>query len=331
MGAASKTGQVKFLVQGEQGPSGARQRYVDWSTTSDFLSGTNGEEWQYTTYYNTHAYLCLRSFNKSTYSKTPAQSVADNDGYFVVADEFFFAVISYLIVNKLNAAMIDVDSLVVKMLETATSGPRINITGAMMEVYGNSACNIRSGVDENGLAILQYFDNEGRKLYDLGPEGIKSLDKANDSWSSYRYKYLGLSLEVVLQEKNYKECTYSECVLLYTFHSGYIGDLKNDAANDGKIFTTQSKDTPANGWYIVGVQSVSQDYATRPYNDYTGEYGIITSGLPGMSSHNESILYREGFTIYYVQLIHIINGTEQEEYVAAYWSYNNGSGGISEF
>ena len=126
---ASKTGQVKFLVQGEQGPSGARQKWVDWATTSVFLSGTNGEEWQYYTFYNEHAYLCLISFNKAIYTKTPDQSVVDNDGYFVVADEVFFAFINFLLVNKLTAEHINADNI--KAINVDISGKMTSDSGTI--------------------------------------------------------------------------------------------------------------------------------------------------------------------------------------------------------
>lgn len=149
MGAASKTGQVKFLVQGEQGPSGARQKWVDWSTTSVFLSGTNGEEWQYYTFYNEHAYLCLISFDKTIYTKTPDQSVVDNDGYFVVADEVFFAFINFLLVNKLTAEHINADNIV---------AINVDISGKMTSDSG-SIGGIKINTDGLGSSASAYPDN----------------------------------------------------------------------------------------------------------------------------------------------------------------------------
>lgn len=321
MGAASKTGQVKFLVQGEQGPSGARQRYVDWSTTSDFLSGTNGEEWQYTTYYNTHAYLCLRSFNKSTYSKTPAQSVADNDGYFIVADEFFFAMINYLIVNKINAAMIDVQNLIVEKVRTAASGPRIEMSGTMMEIFGNSVANIRSGINADGLAVLEYYDNDGRKLYDLGPSGINQIPVSEESWSDVYLKYLGTSLSSILtlSAEDYKTITYYDTVIWYQYHSQVVAGVVDDTTNDTLIFASKNKTSnKINGWYVSGLKSVNGVSPIQQIRVSNPDYHICTSSdLSGLQSENETVRWQNN--IYCVALDHYTDGVNDQT-VLAYWN-----------
>lgn len=68
------------------------------------------------------------------------------------------------------------NDLVVSKLKTAETGARIEASGTMLEVYGNMALNIRFGVDDNGYAVLSYFNNNGVKLYDLGPQGLNYID-----------------------------------------------------------------------------------------------------------------------------------------------------------
>ena len=78
---------------------------------------------------------------------------------------------------SLNADTTTVSNdLVVSKLKTAEAGARIEASGTMMEVYGNMALNIRFGVDANGYAVLSYYDNNGVKLYDLGPNGLNYID-----------------------------------------------------------------------------------------------------------------------------------------------------------
>ena len=78
---------------------------------------------------------------------------------------------------SLNADTTTVSNdLVVSKLKTAEAGARIEASGTMMEVYGNMALNIRFGVDANGYAVLSYYDNNGVKLYDLGPQGLNYID-----------------------------------------------------------------------------------------------------------------------------------------------------------
>lgn len=78
---------------------------------------------------------------------------------------------------SLNAETTTVDKdLVVGKLKTAETGARIEASGTMMEVYGTKGRNISFGVDSDGYAVLSYFDNNGVKLYDLGPGGLNYVD-----------------------------------------------------------------------------------------------------------------------------------------------------------
>lgn len=78
---------------------------------------------------------------------------------------------------SLNADTTTVSNdLVVSKLKTAETGARIEASGTMLEVFGNMALNIRFGVDANGYAVLSYYNNNGVKLYDLGPNGLNYID-----------------------------------------------------------------------------------------------------------------------------------------------------------
>lgn len=78
---------------------------------------------------------------------------------------------------SLNADTTTVSNdLVVSKLKTAETGARIEASGTMLQVFGKMALNIRFGVDANGYAVLSYYDNNGVKLYDLGPNGLNYID-----------------------------------------------------------------------------------------------------------------------------------------------------------
>ena len=78
---------------------------------------------------------------------------------------------------SLNADTTKVSNdLVVSKLKTVEAGARIEASGTMLQVFGNMALNIRFGVDANGYAVLSYYDNNGVKLYDLGPQGLNYID-----------------------------------------------------------------------------------------------------------------------------------------------------------
>ena len=68
------------------------------------------------------------------------------------------------------------NDLVVSKLKTAEAGARIEASGTMLQVFGKMALNIQFGVDANGYAVLSYYNNNGVKLYDLGPNGLNYID-----------------------------------------------------------------------------------------------------------------------------------------------------------
>ena len=80
---------------------------------------------------------------------------------------------SSLLARKIKASEIETDTIISKVVKTSDSGPRIEIYGSMLNVYGGSGiANIKFGVNPYGYATLSYYDNNGNLLYDLGPNGI---------------------------------------------------------------------------------------------------------------------------------------------------------------
>ncbi|MGL5691475.1 MAG: hypothetical protein ACRDD8_11740 [Bacteroidales bacterium] len=83
-------------------------------------------------------------------------------------------------------ALIDqaiIDNLVTRMLSTSESGPRVQIMGSLMTVFGQYSKNIELGVDDSGMAVLKYFSNNGDLLYNLGPRGIDWGSIKPSSWT----------------------------------------------------------------------------------------------------------------------------------------------------
>ena len=68
---------------------------------------------------------------------------------------------------------INADLVKVTQMETkAEGGATIKIHNGLLEAAGTiGKTNIRFGVNENGMAVMQYLDNAGNILYDLGPGG----------------------------------------------------------------------------------------------------------------------------------------------------------------
>ena len=75
---------------------------------------------------------------------------------------------------------------------TGRGGLRLEAENGLISVFGSLAKNIEFGVNDEGLAVMRYYDNDGTLLYDLGPSGISSVRRDNDTWSLKRLVYLGV-------------------------------------------------------------------------------------------------------------------------------------------
>ena len=143
---------------------------------------------------------------------------------------------------------------------TGRSGLRLEAENGLIKVFGSIAKNIEFGVNEEGLAVMRYYDNDGTLLYDLGPSGISTVKRANDAWKLTRLTFLGETENGVFRE--YWNVTtnplYATGVDRYQFLSGYIGNAYNDLVNNRKYFKTQAKTDNSgktnivdDGWYTL--------------------------------------------------------------------------------
>lgn len=79
--------------------------------------------------------------------------------------------------GKLNADLINAKQLT----STGDNGAVVRIMDGRMQVSNKfGIVNMVFGLDDNGMAVMSYYDNNGNLLYDLGPNGISSsnLDRA---------------------------------------------------------------------------------------------------------------------------------------------------------
>ena len=61
-------------------------------------------------------------------------------------------------------------------LETEGAEAAVKIESGMIAVLGRAGVpNIKFGVNSDGYAVMQYFDNAGNMLYDLGPAGLAKI------------------------------------------------------------------------------------------------------------------------------------------------------------
>lgn len=157
---------------------------------------------------------------------------------------------------------------------TGKSGLRLEAENGLISVFGNLAKNIEFGVDDEGLAVMRYFDNDGVLLYDLGPNGISSVKRDNDKWVLKRLTYLGLDEKVLFGDmwNTAKNPYYNTGTDRFQFLSGYVGGAYNDLENNRKIFNTQSKtnsfgnsNVVAEGWYCDTLPEDAAEYSRMQF------------------------------------------------------------------
>lgn len=90
-------------------------------------------------------------------------------------------------ISRINSNQFEVRRL--KTIPT-DSEAHVYIHDSIIEIFGaNGYRNISFGVNENGYAVLQYYDNNGNMLYDLGPEGLKYSDASAAGYTSKTYTH----------------------------------------------------------------------------------------------------------------------------------------------
>lgn len=91
--------------------------------------------------------------------------------------------------GMLNSNLINADKIMARQLDTTGSnGQRVSIEDGLMQIFGkNGACNIKFGVNDNGEAILSYYDMNGKWLYDLGPNKLDGSQITSSSVTVKEY------------------------------------------------------------------------------------------------------------------------------------------------
>lgn len=78
--------------------------------------------------------------------------------------------------GMLNASLIQADRLLCK----AANGVTVSIHDGLIYFGGeNGITNIKLGTDDDGVAILEFYDKNGVKRYDLGPNGLTNTEMSN--------------------------------------------------------------------------------------------------------------------------------------------------------
>ena len=191
---------------------------------------------------------------------------------------------------------------------TGKKGVRLEANNGLISVFGNLAKNIEFGVNDEGMAVLRYYDNDGTLLYDLGPTGIKNVDRNVNRWVTVRLTGAGTSVDEVFGANwnKVKNPIYTTGTNVYQFLSGFIGGVYTDPASDRRFFKSKSASTTNyidNGWYVYTIE-------------LGGERDTV-DGLPSdVNASNPSV--NEASTIYVSHLIRLESGEIVESLNAYY-------------
>jgi hypothetical protein len=155
-----------------------------WVSGTTYQGGGVDDEFQdLVTFNNANAmYLCKCTHTAET-SNNPANGLAtggwDTSKPWVVTEKKDFIAADVIWTDSMKAGAFDaikgkVDELTIGKLQTnKDNGPTLEIKDGNMVIKGQTGVkNIEIGINENGEAVLRFYNNKGDYLYDLGPDKI---------------------------------------------------------------------------------------------------------------------------------------------------------------
>lgn len=192
---------------------------------------------------------------------------------------------------------------------TGKSGLRLEAENGLIRIFGNLTKNIEFGVDDEGLAVMRYFDNDGVLLYDLGPNGISAVKRDNDKWVLKRLTYLGIDEDVLFGKlwPTAMNPYYFTGEDRFQFLSGYVGGAYNDLENNRKIFKTQSKtdgfgksNVVEKGWYC---DTLPKDATESSRMQFASVDGRLPDDMNELNPH-----FNTSVPVYVTSAFYIENG-----------------------
>lgn len=197
----------------------------------------------------------------------------------------------------------------------------VEIADSEINIFGRVARNIQFGVNDDGYAVLRYFDNGGRLLYDLGPKGIINTPNQEEKWEEVWLRQIGGdsdTINSVLQNyiSDYKRWEFNEGFKRYRYYSKMVAGVYDDAVNNGKVFRRKDKSSSLNGVFVKAPASSGTApnfglYRTDPSNP--GNQFVF----PGLNLNNEPVYNR--YPLYFVVLEEYNNGRLARSQ-SAYWN-----------
>ena len=210
---------------------------------------------------------------------------------------------------------INADLVKVSQMETkAEGGATIKIHNGLLEVAGTiGKTNIRFGVNENGMAVMQYLDNAGNILYDLGPGG----------WDASRFSEAVVARIGVMPATEWLGTTSFTEIKTYEVGS-YSVKLSVATARAGRIIFGALDEIEQEG--VLGETSVPKSY--KNFYQYTAarnngkcmpdeDRGLTTEALAqqadGKYFTSETLLAKNGSLINLASGVYFFVGDKTEK------------------
>ena len=243
-----------------------------------FMAGTYGERYYDMVYDGTDYWLCKKNYAYDFYVEVENNGVTERRYvtpsntelwtiYWERASQF-----NFLMARTLFASRAYINQLGVEKLSTISQNGQVQVHDGVMEVFNAAGLvNIRFGLDANGYAVMQYFDNDGTLLYDLGPNGIASteLRQASVTRGTW-YKLVGDSeFTNVLTQENIRRLFSTGITAntnYYYFLCKIVAGRKcaDTATGDQGYISDDSMATPCDEHYFAKLESSSPKI--RPQN-----------------------------------------------------------------
>ena len=292
------------LAQSEmKSPEMEMVKWEELPSTYKCYAGVGSERKHTLAWYKGLWYACRKTHIKGEQTN-PQSDVQSSLGYWTSSEYAKFIASDLALSRKILAQEIQTEGMVVEQLRTSGDGATISVQNGLLEVFGavnQLSPNIRFGVNENGYAVMQYFDNEGKFLYDLGPSGISDINVREEKWIAYHRKYLGTSESSVMAGGAYKDVLYQDGTDVYKYVSKLVAGVPEDSANDGLFFTSKSKTSiKLNGWYCLTAASGATVEMPMQWGN-----GTIPTDI---STYNPSISIGNGYIVNFKTLEYYTNG-----------------------
>ena len=131
--------------------------------------------------------------------------------------------------------------------------------------------NIRFGL-KDGYAVMEYYDNDGKFLYDIGPTGIGKIGNRGSRWEEIHLINIGSSMVNVFATGKYKtiHLPTTEVTTYYKYVSGVILGELQDPDNHGKIFRAPQ---------LTALTIPSAVYAYKFFGEYE-EFDLVDGTNP---------------------------------------------------